>query len=71
MKEDLLEMSKPVVLAIGSGKCQSKTHLMALYIREKIADDMYKSAQSEKEKDYYKKELEEIRTEIGNMTVCD
>lgn len=64
-------MSKPVVLAVGGGKCQGKTHLMALYIREKVAYDMYKSAKSKKEKEFYKNELEEIRAEISNMTVAD
>jgi hypothetical protein len=44
---------------------------MALYVREKLADDMYKSAKSEKEKEFYKHELENIRAEIGNMTVCN
>lgn len=35
-------MSKPIVLAVGGGKVYGKTHLMALYAREKVADDMYK-----------------------------
>lgn len=50
---------------------QGKTHLMALYVREKVANDMYKSAKNETEKKFYKKELEDIRAEIGNMTVCN
>lgn len=64
-------MNKPIVLAVGSGRNSGKTHLMALYTREKVADDMYKSAKSEKEKEFYKHELENIRTEIDNMTICD
>ena len=48
-----------------------KTHLMALYVREKIADDMYKSAKTGKEKEFYKHELEDIRAEISNKTVCN
>lgn len=52
-------------------KTQGKTHLMALYVREEVANDMYKSAKSEKEKKFYKQELEDIRAEIGNMTVCN
>ena len=34
-------MNKPIVLAVGSGRNSGKTHLMALYTREKVADDMY------------------------------
>lgn len=64
-------MSKPIVLAVGGGKSQGKMHLMALYVREKVANDMYKSAKNAQEKEYYKHELEDIRAEIGNMTVCD
>ena len=52
-------------------KIQGKTHLMALYVREKVANDMYKSAKSEEEKKFYKQELEDIRDEIGNMTICN
>ena len=52
-------------------KIQGKTHLMALYAREKVANDMYKSAKSEEEKKFYKQELEDIRDEIGNMTICN
>lgn len=52
-------------------KTQGQTHLMALYVREKVANDMYKSAKSEKEKEFYKQELEDIRAEIDNMTVCN
>lgn len=44
---------------------------MALYAREKVADDMYKSSKNDKEKKFYKHELENIRAEISNMTVCD
>jgi hypothetical protein len=44
---------------------------MALYTREKVAADMYKSAKSDIEREYYTHELEDIRTEINNMTVCD
>ena len=51
--------------------CHGKTRLMALYTREKVAADMYKSAKSDKEREYYTHELEDIRTEINNMTVCD
>lgn len=64
-------MSKPVILAVGDGGCRGKVHLMALYAREKVADDMYKSSRTAKEKEFYKKELEEVRAEIGNMMVCD
>lgn len=60
-------MEKKNILAISYG---GTTHLMALCTREKVADDMYKSAKSEKEKEFYKHELENIRAEIGNMTVC-
>lgn len=51
--------------------CHGKTRLMALYTREKVAADMYKSAKSDIEREYYTHELEDIRTEINNMTVCD
>lgn len=68
---ELFKMSKPVVLAVGDGGCRGKVHLMALYAREKVADDMYKSSRTAKEKEFYKKELEEVRAEIGNMMVCD
>ena len=51
--------------------CHGKARLMALYTREKVAADMYKSAKSDKEREYYTHELEDIRTEINNMTVCD
>lgn len=61
-------MAKKKILAIGYG---GTTHLMALYAREKVAEDMYKSSKSKKEKEFYKHELEDIRAEIGNMTVCD
>lgn len=47
-------MNKPVILATGSGRTNRKTYLMALYAREKVAD-----------------ELENIRAEISNITVCD
>ena len=47
-----------------------KTRLETLYTQEKIACDMGKSAKTEKEKEYYKKELLKIRTEIDNLTVC-
>lgn len=45
--------------------------LEALYTQEKIACDMGKSAKSEEEKEYYKKELLKIRAEIDNLTVCN
>lgn len=61
-------MAKKKILAIGYG---GTTHLMALYARKKVAEDMYKSSKSKKEKEFYKHELEDIRAEIGNMTVCD
>lgn len=61
-------MERKNILAIGYG---GTAHLRALYAREKVADDMYKSAKSGKEKEYYKHELEDIRAEIGNMTVCN
>lgn len=64
-------MNKPVILAVGGGRNYGKSHLMALYVREKIADDMYKSSKNDKEKEFYKHELENIRAEISNMTVCD
>lgn len=47
-----------------------KTHLAALYVQEKVANDMYKSAITEEEKEYYQKELNRIRTEIENISVC-
>lgn len=57
-------MSKQII-------CHGKTRLTALYTREKVAADMYKSAKNDKEREYYMHELEDIRVEIGNMTVCD
>lgn len=48
-----------------------KTRLEALYIQEKVACDMGKSAKTEEEKEYYKKELLRIRQEIDNLTVCN
>lgn len=63
-------MNKPVILASGSGRTHGKTYLMA-YVREKVADDMYKSAKSDTEKEFYRYELESIRAEISNMTVCN
>lgn len=63
-------MSK-VIAVVGGGKTYGKTYLIALYTREKVANDMYKSAKSEKEKRFYKHELEDIRAEIENTTVCD
>lgn len=57
-------MSKQII-------CHGKTRLTALYTREKVAADMYKSAKNDKEREYYMHELEDIRAEIGNMTVCD
>lgn len=47
-----------------------KTRLEALYTQEKVACDMGKSAKSEEEKQYYKKELLKIREEIDNLTAC-
>ena len=48
-----------------------KTRLEALYIQEKVACDMGKSAKTEEEKEYYKKELLRIRQEIDDLTVCN
>ena len=48
-----------------------KTRLEVLYIQEKVACDMGKSAKTEEEKEYYKKELLRIRQEIDNLTVCN
>lgn len=64
-------MGKPVILAVGGRRTYGKSYLMALYVREKVADDMYKSSKTDKEKEFYKHELENIRAEIGNLTVCD
>lgn len=64
-------MNKPTIFAVGWGRTYSKSYLMALYAREKVADDMYKSSKNDKEKKFYKHELENIRAEISNMTVCD
>ena len=47
------------------------TRLESLYTQEKIACDMGKSAKTEEEKEYYKKELLKIRAEIDNLTVCN
>lgn len=44
-----------------------KLRLNALYIQEKFACDMFKSAKSDKEKKFYNHELERIRLEIGNI----
>ena len=44
--------------------------MAALYVQEKVANDMYKSAITEEEKEYYQKELNRIRTEIENISVC-
>ena len=46
----------------------TKTRLESLYTQEKVACDMGKSAKTEEEKEYYKKELLKIRTEIDNLT---
>ena len=64
-------MNKPVILASGGGKTYGKSRLMALYIQEKVAYDMFKSAKNDREKEFYACELESIRAEISNMTVCD
>lgn len=64
-------MNKPVILTVGGGRNCGKSYLMALYVREKVADDMYNSSKNDKEKEFYKHELENIRAEISNMTVCD
>ena len=47
-----------------------KTRLEALYVQEKLACDMGKSAKTEEEKQYYKNELLKIRAEINSLTVC-
>ena len=44
------------------------TRLEALYIQEKIACDMGKTAKTKEEKEYYKKELLKIRAEIDDLT---
>lgn len=64
-------MNKPTILAVSGGRTYRKSYLMALYAREKVADDMYKSSKNDKEKEFYKHELENIRAEISNMTVCN
>ena len=66
-----MSMNKPIILAVGGGRNCGKSYLMALHVREKVADDMYKSSKNDKEKEFYKHELENIRAEISNMTVCD
>lgn len=48
---------------------QNKIQLEALYIKEKVAYDMYKSSKSEKEKKYYKNELNNIRQEIDDIDI--
>lgn len=47
-----------------------KTRLEALYAQEKVACDMGRSAKTEEERQYYKEELEKIRTKIDNLTAC-
>ena len=61
-------MENKNILVTGYGRT---THLRALYAKEKVVDDMYKSSKSKKEKEFYKHELEDIRAEIGNITVCE
>lgn len=43
------------------------TRLEALYIQEKVACDMGKTAKTEEEKEYYKKQLLKIRAEIDDL----
>lgn len=47
-----------------------KTRLEALYVQEKIACDMGRTAKTAKEKEFYKNELQRIRAEIENLSVC-
>ena len=63
--------TKADIEEVGGGRTYGKSCLMALYARKKVADDMYKSSKNDKEKEFYKHELENIRAEISNMTVCD
>lgn len=41
--------------------------LEALYIQEHVALGMYKSSKNKEEKEFYKKELEQIRMKNNNM----
>lgn len=45
-------MNKPTILAVGGGRTYGKSYLMALYAREKVADDMYKSSKNDKKKNF-------------------
>lgn len=47
-----------------------KRRLEALYMQEKVACDMGRSAKTEEERQYYKEELKKIRAEIDNLTAC-
>ena len=46
------------------------TRLEALYIQEDVACKMGKSAKTDNEREFYKKELVKIRKEIDNLKVC-
>lgn len=50
---------------------KKKNYLSNFYTEEKVACDMGKSAKTEEERQFYKKELLKIRTEIKNLTVCN
>lgn len=47
------------------------TKLDALCMQRKVAEDMYKSAKSEKEKEFYQNEIDKINVEINSMVEYD
>lgn len=47
---------------------QREIRLKALCIQEKITHDMWRKAQTAREKKYYQNELKKIRTEIENLS---
>lgn len=47
------------------------TKLDALCMQKKVAEDMYKSAKSEKEKEFYQNEIDKISVEINSMVEYD
>jgi len=47
------------------------TKIDALCMQRKVAEDMYKSAKSKKEKEFYQNEIDKISVEISNMIEHD
>lgn len=47
------------------------TKIDALCMQRKVAEDMYKSAKSEKEKEFYQREIDKINTKICVMVEYD